>query len=290
MVALLALLASMGCPPEQIVRVDLHRWAARVRAADGTALGPLLAELKLRPPADVVALLQADGRLPHDLSEPALDGRAPSLPACGAQPVRVAGVDVFTAALTGPRARDQVVQVRLEECARDVNGAAVSLRTQVLAPLPGGAFCAVGDDLSTDRLRSDFGCGEHPDRALPRLLAFKSVTSKDIRTIEARDATGVCDGGGESLSFWNVQGASLRRIFEVELDESAWAPHGNERERRVVLELRGGYPKEILVRAREVLSGCHGEDCFSKETSGERRFRLDGTRYVAVPPRRRRAR
>jgi hypothetical protein len=161
-------------------------------------------------------------------------------------------VELLEAPLSGAPEPDQLVQARFNLC--QGQGMKV-VRVQLLRPLAEGEWCALSDELGVDRDTATLPCAEGSASA-PRTFAFLALTDPRRKTLEVRDHFGACEGSRRDerleLSYWNVEGTALKKLFSIIGFERTRLPDVQEDRvvQREVSLAQGPYPKRILVLER----------------------------------------
>lgn len=218
-----------SCPEERRVRVNLDEWVVSLRrAATWTEHNRILSKLRLKPVW--------------------IDRLTDSPPSCN-EITQLEDVEILEAPLSGAPEPDRLVQARFNLC--QGQGMKV-VRVQLLRPLAEGEWCALSDELGGDRDTARLPCAEGSSGA-PRTFAFLSLTDAKRKTIEVRDHWGACEGSRRDerleLSYWNVEGTALKKLFSIVGFERTRPPNAEEDRvvQREVSLAPGSYPKRILV-------------------------------------------
>jgi hypothetical protein len=238
------------CPADARVEVNLAAWSAALTQAQGQP-----DEQKRRD--DVLAELELSLDLPESS-------------AAGPQPPRVSllGVDDRAVALTAGGRPDHVVEVRYR--VEGADDGAIFL-VQVLRPLEGRRFCALGTALSRrDDARGTLATYE---------LAFVPLLDARTKAIEVDRAEAQLRENDTFREYWVVQGFALRKVFEERIGSmtSAATTVGK-------LALVGGFPKHIEVTEVTKRGGCEvragDTPCDDSEPSTTATYVYDGSVYV----------
>jgi hypothetical protein len=250
-------LAAAACPSEARVEVNLPAWRASLEQADTEARrDELLAEVKL-------AL---------DLPEPETpEARAP----------RLARADVEdTAVPLEPDGRaDHVLQIRYRLAG--VEDAPTIHLVQVLRPLGGRAYCALGAELSRRE--------EPPAKLVSYALTFVPLVSARAKVIQVESVVGEARRSETRRAYFVARGMKLEKIFDEALGHMT-SGDGPTTTTVGTLKLAGDFPKRIELTetkkeatARggcEVGAGdntpCEGGGADTETTT----FVYDGARYV----------
>jgi hypothetical protein len=251
--------APAACPADARVEVNLAAWKAALTQAEAPPNDP-----KRR--ADVLA----DLKLTLDVPEAEATG-AP------APRVTLLGVD-DTAVALGAGRPDHVVEVRYSIEGADVR---TFFLVQVLRPLEGRPFCALGTALS----RRDDATGT----LATYKLAFVPLLDARTKAIEVERAVAELRQNDTFREYWVVQGFALIKVFEERIG-SMTSPDGGASGTTTVgkVALVGGFPKHIevtVVTKRgecEVRAGdtpCDDSDPTSTSTATTT-YVYDGAKYV----------
>jgi hypothetical protein len=248
------------CPADARVEVNLAAWSAALTQAQSQPdeqrrRDELLAELKLS----------------LDLPESGTPGTDPPR-------VSLLGVDDIAVALTADGRSDHVVEVRYRVEGADEG--AIFL-VQVLRPLEGRPFCALGTALSR---RDDAG-----GALATYKLAFVPLLDARTKAIEVERAEAQLRQNDTFREYWVVQGFALLKVFEERIG-SMKSPEAGASGTTTVgkVALVGGFPKHIEVTevtkrgdcdARAGDKPCDDSEPTSTSTSTAT-YVYDGTKYV----------
>jgi len=244
--------APAGCPAEARVEVNLAAWKASLEQADAVKRrDDLLGEVKL-------AL---------DLPEPETpDGREPR--------VALAGVEDRAVQLEAGERADHVLELRYRVESAD-DQPTLHL-VQVLRPLDGRAFCALGATLS----RGD----EAPNKLLGYALTFVPLVSAKARVIQV-DYTLTAPRRSETRrEYWVARGLRLHKIFDEALGRMRSDVGGATPTTVATAALSGDFPKHIDLTEVTRRGGCEvgvgDTPCEAGGATTTTTFVYDGTRYV----------
>jgi hypothetical protein len=251
--------ANAECRSEDRVELNVATWkAALKRARTRERQDEILGAMKLS--------LDASG-----LETPA----APEGQGSRSAEVTLLGIDDFFARL-GPSERpDHVIQIRYRLEGPDDKGTAFLI--QVLRPLGGTSWCALGSGLS------------HQDAAEGRIvthaLAFVPLLGPQTKAIEVQIVVAELRSSATYRQYWIADGDSLRKIFDQKiggLDNGAGGGLTLARSGKVAL--LGNFPKRIevsQVTKNEICDvGAAESPCDDSERASSVTFIYDGTRYV----------
>jgi len=241
-----------GCPAEARFEVNLPAWrAALEKAGDAARRDELLAQvgLALDTPGD-----DADAKAPR---------------------LELAGVDDSAVQLEAGERAAHVLQVRYRLAG--VEDAPTIHLVQVLRPLPGRAYCALGAELS----RRD----EPPAKLVSYALAFVPLVNANAKVIQVESVVGEARRSETRRAYFVARGAKLHKIFDEPLGQMSSAD-GATTTTVGTLKLAGDYPKRIELTETTKAGGCevragnapcedHAPDATTTTT-----FVFDGSRYV----------
>jgi hypothetical protein len=244
-----------GCPADARVEVNLAAWKASLEQADAAKRrDDLLGEVKL-------AL---------DLPEPETpDAREPRLV--------LAGVEDAVVQLEAGERADHVLQIRYRlESAEDQP--AIYNLVQVLRPLGGRAFCALGAGLS----RRD----EPPSKLVSYALTFVPLVDAKAKVIQVESVLAQARESETRREYWAARGLKLHKIFDEATGHMRSGEGGGKATTTVAtVSLSGGFPRHIDLTEVTKRGGCEvragdtpcedGGPASTKTT-----FVYDGTKYV----------
>jgi hypothetical protein len=245
-----------GCPAGARVEINLPAWKASLEQADSEERrDELLAEVKL-------AL---------ELPEPEPEARAP-------QPVLTGVEDTVVPLETDGRA-DHVLQIHYR-LARAEEAPIVHL-VQVLHPVAGRAFCALGGELSRRE--------EPPAKLVSYALAFVPLLSAKAKVIQVESIVGEARRSETRRAYFVARGAKLEKIFDEALGHMT-SGEGATTTTVGTLKLAGDFPKRIelteATKKAATRGGCEvgaGENTPCEGGGAETTmttFVWDGARYV----------
>ena len=242
-----------GCPADARVELNLPAWKASLAQPDASERrDELLAEVKL-------AL---------DLPEPeGPDAREPRL-------VLASVEDTVVQLEAGERA-DHVLQLRYRvESAEDAP--AIHL-VQVLRPLTGRAFCALGSELS----RRD----EPPGKLVSYALTFVPLLNAKAKVIEVDSVVGEARRSETRRAYFVARAWKLHKIFDEALGHMRSGEGGDETKTTVAtLKIGGDFPKHIELTEVTKRGGCEvragDTPCEDGGPAATTTFLFDGAKYV----------
>jgi hypothetical protein len=245
-----------GCPADARVEVNLAAWRASLFQADSSMRrDDVLGELKLA--------LDVPEPEPHE-------GRAPR--------ISLVGVDDMAAQL-GPGRPDHVVQIRYEVESPD-DKATIYL-VQVLRPLEGRHFCALGTELS----RRDDGA----KKLETFRLSFVPLLDAHAKAIEVERAESELRRNDLYREYWVAHGFALRKVFDEKIGSMSSPDRGDGVGAGTItmvgkLVLAGGFPRRVELTAVTKRGGCEvgagDTPCDDSEPSTSSTFVYDGSKYV----------
>jgi hypothetical protein len=240
-----------ACPADARVEVNLAAWrAALVQADSPKRRDDVLDELKLT--------LDVAEPEPHD-------ARAPR--------ISLVSADDMAVQLVAGRP-DHVVQVRFDVETPDDKTTIYLI--QVLRPLEGRHFCALGTELG----RRDEG-GKKLETFR---LSFVTLLDAHTKAIEIERAEAELRRNDTYREYWVARGFSLRKIFDEKIGSmtSGDATAGTTIVGKLVLA--GGFPKRVELTAITKRGGCEAvagdTPCDDSEPSTSSTFVYDGSKYV----------
>lgn len=238
--------AATPCPAAARVEANLPAWRAALQQADTAARRDELL-----------------GALGLSLDLPETEGRGPR--------VTLAGVDDLAVQTEADARPDHVVHVRYT-----IDEATVHL-VQVLRPLEGRKWCALGADLS----RRDDG----PRRLVGYELAFVPLLAARGKALELRVSTSELRRNETRHEYWTTAGSKLRKVFDELTGSMDSSETGGATTTKIgKVTLAGGFPKRIELTEITKRGGCeaHAGDtpCDDSEPSTTFTFVYDGTKYV----------
>jgi hypothetical protein len=245
-----------GCPASARVEVNLPAWrAALEQAAGDKRRDDLLGEVKLE----------------LELPEAGDGEREPR--------VTLAGVEDAVVQLEPGERADHVLHVRYRYESGDAPTSTLHL-VQVLRPLGGRAYCALGAGLSTP--------AESPAKLLGYAVTFVPLVSAKAKVIQVESVVGEARESETRRAYWAARGWRLHKIFDEALGHMESPEAGGAAKTTVAtVALSGDFPKKIdltVVTKRggcEVRPGdnapCEGGGAPATTTT----FVYDGAKYVA---------
>jgi hypothetical protein len=246
--------APAACPADARVEVNLAAWKASLEQADAAKRrDDLLGEVKL-------AL---------ELPEPETpDARAPRLVLVGVE-------DAVVQLEAGERA-DHVLQIRYRVAGGEEEPV-IHYLVQVLRPLAGRAFCALGAALS----RSD----EPPRKLVGYTLAFVPLIDAKAKVIQIESALVQARESETRREYWAARGLKLHKIFDEATDRMRSVEGGGATTTTVAtVALSGGFPRHIDLTEVTKRGGCEvragNTPCEDGGPATTTTFVFDGTKYV----------
>jgi hypothetical protein len=246
--------APAGCPADARVEVNLAAWKASLPQAEAARRDDLLGEVKL-------AL---------DLPEPEEpDAREPRLV--------LAGIDDTVVQLEAGERADHVLQIRYRvESAEDQP--TITL-VQVLRPLEGRAFCALGAGLGSR--------DEPPGKLVSYALTFVPLVSAKAKAIEVQRVTAQPRLSETRREYWVARGLKLHKIFDEPLGHMRSTEGGATTTTVGTVALTGGFPKHLELTEVTKRGGCEVragdapcEDGGPATNATKTTFIYDGTKYT----------
>ncbi|HVU52965.1 MAG TPA: hypothetical protein VHL80_19920 [Polyangia bacterium] len=245
-----------GCPADARFEVNLAAWRAALAQAEHDETSARRDELL----AQVGLSLDAPGPDDADAKPPRLE---------------LAGVEDSAVQLEAGERAAHVLQVRYRLAG--VEDAPTIHLVQVLRPLPGRAYCALGAELSRRE--------EPPAKLVSYALAFVPLVSANAKVIQVESVVGEARRSETRRAYFVARGAKLQKIFDEPLGSMTNA--GGATTTTVgTLKLAGDYPKRIELTETTKAGGCEVragdapcEDHAPSATTTTT-FVFDGTRYV----------
>jgi hypothetical protein len=241
-----------GCPTDARFEVNLPAWrAALEQAADAARRDELLAQvgLALDAPAD-----DADPKAPR---------------------LELAGVDDSAVQLEAGERAAHVLQVRYRFAG--VEDTPTIHLVQVLRPLPGRAYCALGAELSRHE--------EPPAKLVSYALAFVPLVNANAKVIQVESVVGEARRSETRRAYFVARGVKLHKIFDEPLGQMS-SGDGATTTTVGTLKLAGDYPKRIELTETTKAGGCEvhaGNTPCEDHAPGATTtttFVFDGSRYV----------
>jgi hypothetical protein len=213
-----------ACAADARVEVNLAAWKLSLEQADSAKRrDELLGELKL-----------------------ALDLPEPATPDAPEARVTLLGVEDAGVQLEAGARLDHVVQIRYRP--EGVDDAAPIHLVQILRPLEGRAYCALGASL-----------GDATDAATPRAtydLAFVPLVSAKAVAIEVQRATATARLSETRREYWVARGFKLRKIFDEATGHMRSTDGGATTTTVGTLTLAGDFPRRIELAETTKHGGC----------------------------------
>jgi hypothetical protein len=251
------LASAAGCPADARAEVNLAAWRMSLQQADS-------AERRDR--------LLAEVKLALDLPEP----EAPDAP-----PPRVAllAIDDDAVQLEADGRAHHVLQIRYR--VGGAEDAPTQYLVQVLRPLEGHAWCALGAELG----RRD----EEPARLVSYALTFVPLVNAKSKAIAIERVVAAPRSSETRREYWVARGFRLEKIFDAATDTMRSADGGGPSptvSTVATLALTGGFPKRIEITETTKRGGCEvraGDspcDDATPAATTTTTFVYDGTRYA----------
>ncbi len=173
---------------------------------------------------------------------------------CGTQKPQAA-LDLFVARLTGPAAKDQLVQLRLR-CDRSTWAGVVALRW-----IGNSRYCRLGTPIQAEG--STESCAEG---RLPFTFAPVQLVDGKQQSLAFTFSGGRCEGPlrsvDERVEYLHVVNGELRRVFSAPLKRGSYqSPSGASVGESLSASLSisdGGFPRELRMQEQTGCSGCVG--------------------------------
>jgi hypothetical protein len=243
--------APVTCPVDARVEVNLAAWRRSLEQADSAKRrDELLGELKL-----------------------ALDLPEPATPDAPEARVTLLGIEEQGVALEAGARLDHVVQIRFRPEGTD-DAPPIHL-VQILRPLEGRAFCALGAGLADESAkRTTFD------------LAFVPLVSAKAVAIEVQRATATARLSETRREYWVARGFKLHKIFDEATGHMRSTEGGATTTTVGTLTLAGDFPKRIELAETTKHGGCEvraGDapcDDGRADPTATTTFVYDGTRYT----------
>ena len=247
-----AAVAAAACPADARVEVNLAAWKLSLEQADSAKRrDELLGELK-------VAL---------ELPEPA----TPDAPEAR---VTLLGIEDEGVALEVGARLDHVVQIRFGVESED---APVHL-VQILRPLEGRAFCALGASFAD--------ASDATSKHATYDLSFVPLLSAKAVAVEVRRMTATARLSETRREYWVVRGFTLHKIFDEATGHMRSTEGGATTTTVGTLTLAGDFPKRIELAETTRHGGCEvraGDapcDDGHADATATTTFVYDGTKYA----------
>ncbi|HEX8819310.1 MAG TPA: hypothetical protein VF794_05255 [Archangium sp.] len=255
------------CPEAQQVTVDLASWMKQVRAQPPPArMKRLLATLGLPPLPTVEALGEEES--------------------CQEELPRLLSLERFQVRLSDAPEEERVLWLSFASCGDEGGGGPSPdvVRGVVLRPLGPGRWCRIEAPFLNADTRSPYS--QSPYLCEPPEFSFVHLTSERHRVFRLVETETPCMGSAarhvitRRLSFWELRGTRMRRLFETTLLQSPLSSPGPGSSK--VLEARvrivgESFPRQLAVTERV-------SEMFSEEQGVARhmRYQLDEVsgRYV----------
>jgi len=249
--------AATVCPADARVEVNLATWKLSLEQADSPKRrDELLGELKL-----------------------ALDLPEPATPDAPEARVTLLGIEDAGVQLEAGARLDHVVQIRFRpQIGEGAEDAPPVHLVQILRPLEGRAFCALGARL-----------GDANDAATKRTtfeLAFVPLVSAKAVAIEVQRATATARLSETRREYWLARGFELHKIFDEATGHMRSTEGGATTTTVGTLTLAGDFPKRIELAETTKHGGCEvraGDtpcDDGRADATATTIFVYDGTRYA----------
>jgi hypothetical protein len=240
-----------GCPADARVEVNLAAWRAALgQAAESGRRDELLAQVGL--------VLDASGGEEADAKAPRLE---------------LVGVDDSAVQLEAGERVDHVLQVRYR--AAGVEDAPTLHLVQVLRPIAGHAFCALGAELSRRE--------EPPAKLVSYALAFVPLVSANAKVIQVESVVGEARRSETRRAYFVARGTKLQKIFDEPLGHMT-SGDGATTTTVGTLKLAGDFPKRIELTEVTKHGGCEvragDAPCDDGGPATKTTFVFDGSKYV----------
>jgi hypothetical protein len=242
-----------GCPADARVEVNLPAWKASLGQPDAAERrDELLAEVKL-------ALELPEAEAP--------DARAPRL-------VLASVEDTVVQLEAGERA-DHVLQLRYRVESGD-DAPTIHL-VQVLRPLAGRAYCALGSELS----RRD----EPPGKLVSYGLTFVPLVNGKAKVIQVDSVVGEARRSETRRAYFVARAWKLHKIFDEALGHMSSDEGGGATTTTVAtVAVSGGFPRHIDLTEVTKRGGCEvragDTPCEDGGPASTTTFVFDGAKYV----------
>jgi hypothetical protein len=283
-----------ACRPEARVQLNLTTWkSALKRASTPQRRAEVLAEMNL-------ALEPDDADTDGDVADEATgaERRAAETPQ-----LALLAIDDFVVPLGSGELPDHVVQVRYGQVGQgdrsdpsrrhrpgdgavdfpSDHGARVEQKQtsvyliQVLRPLGGQSWCALGSELS----RRDEGASKLETYA----LGFVHLLDSKTKAIEVEIVETELRHNQAARQYWIADGTKLRKVFDEKVGGMENVDDGREIVARTgKLTLAGSFPRRIELEQITKRSTCDARagdsTCDGKEQASSRTFMYNGRNYV----------
>jgi hypothetical protein len=243
-----------GCPASARIEMNLPAWKAALQQADTEQRrDDLLAEVQLELPETPEAETPEAAR---------------------AQRLELAGLEDAVVPLEGDGRADHVLQLRYR--ARGEDTPTIHL-VQVLRPLGGRAYCALGAELSRRE--------EPPAKLVSYALAFVPLVSAKAKVIQVESVVGEARRSETRRAYFVARGSRLHKIFDEPLGHMT-SGEGATTTTVGTLKLAGDFPKRIELTEATKRGGCEvraGDNTPCEGGGAETAtttFVYDGTKYV----------
>ena len=244
--------ATASCPVDARVEVNLAAWKLSLEQADSA---------KRRDE------LLADVKLSLDLPEP----ETPDGPEARAT---LLGIDDAAVPLEADARLDHVLQLRYR-----IDGGEdkpTVYLVQVLRPLEGRAFCALGAELGHR--------DEGPTKLVTYELAFVPLVNAKTKAIEVQRVEAASRVSETRREYWVARGFKLHKIFDEPLGHMKSVEGGTTTTTVATLVLAGDFPKRIELTETSKRGGCEvragDTPCDDAAPSTTTTFVYDGARYA----------
>ncbi len=244
--------AAAACPADARVEVNLAAWKLSLEQAGSTKRrDELLGELEL-----------------------ALDLPEPATPDAPEARVKLLGIEDQGVALEAGARLDHVVQVRYRAEGSD-DAPAIHL-VQILRPLEGRAFCAMGASVAEadEAKRTTFD------------LAFVPLVNAKAVAVEVQRVTATARLSETRREYWVARGFKLFKIFDEATGHMRSTEGGATTTTVGTLTLLGDFPKRIELAETTKHGGCEvrvGDapcDDGHADATATTTFVYDGTKYA----------
>jgi hypothetical protein len=240
-----------GCPVRARFEVNLAAWrVALARATDAKRRDELLAEVGLA--------IDPSGGDEAEVKPP---------------PLVLDGVDDSAVQLEARGRAHHVLQVRYRLAGAE-DGPTIHL-VQVLLPLAGRAYCALGAELSRRE--------EPPAKLVSYALAFVPLVNASSKVIEVESVVGEARRSETRRAYFVARGTKLEKIFDEALGHMT-SGDGATTTTVGTLKLAGDFPKRLELTEVTRRGGCEvrvgDTPCDDGGPATTTTFVFDGTRYV----------
>jgi hypothetical protein len=247
------------CRPEDRVELNVATWKAALRRAETRERQEeLLGTMKL----SLAPVESETPEIPDSYGSPSMPGT-------------LLGIDDFFARLGTAEKPDHVIQIRFRLERPDDKG--TTFLIQVLRPLGGTRWCALGSELS------------HRDDAEGRTatytLAFVPLLGPQSRAIEVQIAVAELRRSAIYRQYWIAEGFRLRKIFDQKISSLDTVDAGGLTVSTTgKIQLLGSFPKRIEVSQIAKNATCDvakaESPCDDSERASSMTFIYDGARYL----------